>query len=110
VFDPVWCSDVKWKMIKFINRNGNRKCRVKNRDRVAWLTENPPHNHSTRVGPKYGIADIRLVMTVAPQNDICPHGRTYPRKAVLIRVTIISSPDNHVWVNLNEENMIPRLM
>lgn len=25
-------------------------------------------------------------MTVAPQNDICPHGRTYPMKAVAITV------------------------
>ena len=23
-----------------------------------------------------------LVMTVAPQKDICPHGKTYPRKAI----------------------------
>jgi hypothetical protein len=26
--------------------------------------------------PKYGIADNKFVITVAPQNDICPHGRT----------------------------------
>ena len=24
------------------------------------------------------------MITVAPQNDICPHGRTYPRKAAAI--------------------------
>jgi len=28
------------------------------------------------------MAEIRLVITVAPQKDICPQGSTYPRKAV----------------------------
>jgi len=32
----------------------------------------------------YGIAENRLVITVAPQNLICPHGRTYPINAVAI--------------------------
>lgn len=27
------------------------------------------------------------MITVAPQNDICPHGRTYPTKAVAIKVS-----------------------
>jgi len=49
-------------------------------------------------------------MTVAPQNDICPHGRTYPRKAVPNRMKMISKPDIQVWVSLNEENIIPRLI
>lgn len=56
--------------------NGRRKWSIKNRDNVAWLIENPPQSHCTIVLPKYGIADTRFVMTVAPQNDICPHGRT----------------------------------
>jgi hypothetical protein len=30
------------------------------------------------------MADNKLVITVAPQKDICPHGRTYPIKAVPI--------------------------
>jgi len=47
---------------------------------------------------------------VAPQKDIWPHGSTYPRKAVPIRMKMIDSPDSQVWVNLNEENMIPRLI
>lgn len=66
--------------------NGRRKCRAKNRVSVGLSTENPPHAHSTRVWPMYGMAENRLVMTVAPQNDIWPHGRTYPTKAVAIRV------------------------
>jgi hypothetical protein len=34
----------------------------------------------------YWIAESRLVITVAPQNDICPHGRTYPMKAIAMTV------------------------
>lgn len=56
--------------------NGRRKCKVKNRVNVGLSTEKPPQAHSTRVWPIYGTAEKRLVMTVAPQNDICPHGRT----------------------------------
>lgn len=49
---------------------------MKNRVRVALSTEKPPQTHSTRSVPMYGIADSRLVITVAPQKDICPHGKT----------------------------------
>lgn len=56
--------------------NGNRKWKVKKRVRVALSTENPPHTHCTRSVPIYGIADRSFVITVAAQNDICPHGRT----------------------------------
>ena len=48
-------------------------------------TEKPPEIHSTRFVPMYGIAERRLVMTVAPQN-ICPHGRMYPINAMAITV------------------------
>lgn len=58
------------------------KWKVKNRVSVALSTEKLPQIHWTAEFPMYGIADTRLVMTVAPQNDICPHGRTYPTKAV----------------------------
>ena len=56
--------------------NGRRKCRAKNRVSVGLSTENPPQAHSTRVWPMYGIAENKLVITVAPQNDICPQGNT----------------------------------
>lgn len=59
---------------------------------MGLSTENPPQSHSTRVCPMYGIAEKRLVMTVAPQKDICPHGRTYPTKAVAIRANRSSTP------------------
>jgi hypothetical protein len=48
-------------------KNGKIKCREKNRVSVALFTEKPPQTHSTRDCPKYGIADNRLVITVAPQ-------------------------------------------
>lgn len=66
---------------------GSRKWRAKNRVRVGLSTEKPPQAHSTSVCPMYGMAENRLVMTVAPQNDICPQGRTYPTKAVAMRVS-----------------------
>jgi hypothetical protein len=53
---------------------------------VALSTENLPQIHSTKLDPMYGIAESKLVITVAPQNDICPHGRTYPIKAVAMTV------------------------
>lgn len=55
---------------------GRMKWNAKNRVRVALSTENPPQIHSTKVVPMYGIADKRLVITVAPQNDIWPQGST----------------------------------
>jgi hypothetical protein len=42
------------------------------------------------------MADNRLVITVAPQKDICPHGRTYPKNAVIIERRRIVTPDVHV--------------
>jgi len=50
----------------------------------------------------YGIADTKLVITVAPQKDICPQGRTYPTKAVIIEINRMKIPDNHVGVRKNE--------
>jgi hypothetical protein len=32
---------------------------------------------------------------VAPQNDICPHGRTYPKKAAAMVATISAIPEDH---------------
>jgi len=43
---------------------------------VALSTEKPPHNHSTIAPPTKGIAEKRLVITVAPQKLICPQGST----------------------------------
>lgn len=76
--------------------NGRRKWKVKNRFSVALSTANPPHTHWTKSIPIYGIADKRFVITVAPQNDICPHGNTYPMKAVAIVRNRISVPTDQV--------------
>jgi hypothetical protein len=43
----------------------------------------------------YGIAEIRFVITIAPQKDIWPHGRTYPRNAVAIDKNKIETPIAH---------------
>lgn len=66
LFEQDLCRKVRWIIVKPAIRNGNRKCRA----------ENTPQAHSTAVCPMYGKAEKRLVMTVEPQNDICPHGRT----------------------------------
>lgn len=66
------------------------------------LIENPPQIHSTKVGPRYGMADRRLVITVAPQKDIWPQGRTYPKNAVAIDSIMIITPMFQTCVNLNE--------
>jgi len=55
------------------------------------------------------MADRTPVITVAPQNDICPHGRTYPRKAVAIVISMIIIPDIHTFVLLEGDlKYIPR--
>lgn len=69
---------------------------MKHRVRVALSTANPPQIHCTVVVPRYGIADSKFVITVAPQNDIRPRGRTYPRKAVPITVKRIITPTDLV--------------
>jgi len=65
---------------------------------VALSTAKPPHNHSTRIDPIYGIAENKFVITVAPQNLICPQGRTYPIKAVAIVTIKIITPIFHVSI------------
>lgn len=42
------------------------------------------------------------MITVAPQKDICPHGRTYPMKALINKNIYIRNPDDHTLVFLNE--------
>jgi len=66
---------------------------------VALSTANPPQPHWTRESPTYGTAESRFVITVAPQKDICPQGRTYPIKAAPIVNSSSKIPENHVRVN-----------
>ena len=74
--DPETCNNNKCKADTPNNNCGNIKCSTKNRLRVGLLTEKPPHIQLTREGPTFGIAPNKLVITVAPQNDIWPQGNT----------------------------------
>ena len=82
LFVPVWCRNNKWINTIAAIANGIRKFSEKNRIRFVLSTGNPPRTHWTASFPTYGIVDRIFVITVAPQNDICPHGRRYPIKAV----------------------------
>lgn len=93
--DPVSCRAIRCTRAIAAMAIGTIKCREKNRFNVGWDTEKFPHIHWTRSFPTSGIAEKMLVITVAPQNDICPHGRTYPRKAVAMVSTIKMSPEAH---------------
>lgn len=82
--------------------NGRMKCNLKNRVMVGLLTENPPHSHETRVWPIFGTTENSPVITDAPQNDICPHGRIYPVKAVAINRIKILTPEDQIRFFLKE--------
>lgn len=75
------------------------KWKAKNRVSVALSMEKPPQIHSTKVLPIYGIADRRFVITIAPQEDICPHGSMYPMNAVAITVNNRITPLFQVFLN-----------
>lgn len=89
-------------MVKAAIKNGNKKWITKNRFKVALSTENPPHNHWTIGIPNTGTVDKRLVITVAPQNDICPQGNTYPMNAVPIVINNRITPIVQVSMHLND--------
>lgn len=44
------------------------------------------------------MAEKRLVITVAPQNDIWPQGKTYPKKAAAITANKIITPTTQVYL------------
>jgi len=101
--DPEVWSEIKWIKIMADRINGSRKWKEKNRFKVGLFTEKSPHTHLTISIPTSGITDMRFVITVVPQNDICPHGKTYPTNAVPIKINKIVIPLIHVSVSLNEE-------
>ena len=65
---------------------------MKNRVSVAFLTEKPPQSQFTIAVPMYGTALRRFVITVAPQKDIWPQGKTYPINAIAISTNKIINP------------------
>lgn len=69
---------------------------------MALSTANPPQTHSTRVFPMYGIAESRLVITVAAQNLIWPQTRTYPRNADIITRIMRITPMFQVSILMND--------
>ena len=87
-------------IIKANTIKGRIKWNVKNRFKVGLLIENPPQIHSIIDGPIYGIVQTKLVIIVAPQNDIWPHGNTYPIKAVAIVCRNKITPTNQGLIKL----------
>ena len=65
--DPFSCKKKICIIIKRVKIKGIKKWSIKNRVKVAWQIEKPPHNHSTIIFPIKGIAEAKLVITVAPQ-------------------------------------------
>jgi len=59
-----------WRAAKADTMKGTKKCKVKNRVRVALSTAKPPHSQVTSVAPQYGNAENKFVITVAPQKLI----------------------------------------
>ena len=76
LFEPVSWRKIRCIRARKIRANGRTKWNVKKRVRVTPVTANPPQIHSTKVLPQIGIAEKKLVITVAAQKLICPHGRT----------------------------------
>jgi len=97
--DLVMWRKYRWTITNIKIINGSKKCKEKNRFKVALLIEKPPQIHITTMFPIYGIVEIKLVITVAPQKDIWPQERTYPKKAVAIDSIKIEIPITHVLKN-----------
>lgn len=87
---------------------GTKKWKAKNRVKVALSTANPPHSQLTMSAPTYGMAENRLVITVAPQKDICPQGKTYPKKAAAITSNRSTTPTPQVSLWRYDPKNIPR--
>jgi hypothetical protein len=69
------CNNIKCTKITAITKRGNRKCSMKKRLKHAVPNEKPPQIIMTNSLP-YGKTPAKEVMTVAPQKDIWPQGRT----------------------------------
>jgi len=78
------CINHKCRYITHNNIAGNIKCNTKNRFNVKLPTTEDPQINFTKVVPTIGIIPNKLVITVAPQKDICPQGNTYPVKEIPI--------------------------
>ena len=100
VFDPVWCRNTRWIIAIAAVVNGNGKCNAKNRVSVALYTVNPRTNWTISF-LMYVTADSSLEITVAPQDDICPHSSTYSMNTVAVfRNRITTTTTDHVCTRL----------
>ena len=89
---PVLCKKKTWSPTNLAIKIGTQKWIAKKRIRVAFEILNPPQTQNTISGPTTGIAEIKFVITVAPQYLIWPQGSTYPRNATIIDKI-------NVWLN-----------
>ena len=101
--DPEMCRKNKWIPLRAAIKNGRIKCNVKNRVNEALPIANPPQSQNTMSEPINGTAENKLVITVAPQKDICPQGSTYPKKAVAIVINKIVQPISHTCFKVWDE-------
>ena len=70
------CKIIKWEKTKAPITKPKMKWREKNLFKVDSLTLKPPHKNSVIWEPIKGTIEKKLVITVAAQKDIWPHGRT----------------------------------
>lgn len=103
LLDPEKWIEKRWIIININNIIGNKKWSLKKNFRVRLLTAKPLQIHWTIAVPINGMTEKNLVITVAAQNDICPHGKTYPRKAVIIKINKILTPEFQVLEFLNDK-------
>jgi hypothetical protein len=73
-------------MININKMKGKIKCKEKKKVNILCPTEKLLHKIKSICFPKKGTTVKNLVITLAPQKDICPQGNTYPIKAVNIKI------------------------
>ena len=73
---PVLWRKKIWTITKAEIIKGRQKWSMKNRDKVGAFTLKPPQSQVTTWVPRMGMAETKLVITVAPQNLIWPQGST----------------------------------
>ena len=94
--DPPVCKYIRWKIITPNKIKGNKKWAKKNKCNVYEDNLYPNQIQDTRMSPIIGITESIPVITVAPQNLICPQGKTYPKKATPISIKYNSIPETQV--------------
>jgi hypothetical protein len=67
--------------------------------------EKSPHKKITKLAL---IILKKLVITLLPQKDICPQGRTYPKKEIIINIRKIIIPEINNFDFMKEKKKNPR--